>query len=298
MNRIGVVLDQIRPSVVLVEGDTNSVLASALSALKSNIPIAHVESGLRSYDWKTVEEHNRRIVDHISDILFSPTEISTKHLINENAHGEIYTASNTVIDAIDLCLSRNNLKNHSTGIEMLDSTRKGQQKEEFILVTMHRSENVDEMTVLKEVLIALSESGLKCIFPLHPHTAKRIQEYGLSKYISKEIEIIEPVGYHDFLRLLRNCKFVITDSGGVQEEITSPMINKRALVLRDYTERPESVTSNHSILCKISKESILKQIQILQSSSPKIRQATTTFSPYGIGEAAQKITDIIQKEFC
>jgi len=298
MHKIGNVINQIKPSLVLVEGDTNSVLASAVSSLKSNIQIAHVESGLRSQDWKTVEEHNRRIVDHISDILCSPSEITTKNLINENVHGEIYTVGNTVIDAIDLCLSREDLKNNSTRIEMLDSTRKGQHKEDFILVTMHRSQNVDEMTVLKEVLLALSESGLKCIFPMHPHTAKRIQEYGLSKCISEQIKIIEPVGYLDFLRLLRNCKFVITDSGGIQEEITSPKINKRALVLRDYTERPESVTSNHSILCKIDKESILKQIQIIQSSSSKIRQATITSSPYGIGEAAQQITDVIQKGFC
>jgi len=107
---------------------------------------------------------------------------------------------------------------------------------------MHRPENVDHETILKEALVALSKSHLMYIFPVHPRTMKRIHEFGLTKYMSKQIRIIEPVGYLDFLRLLRNCKFVITDSGGIQEEITSPMINKRGLVLRDYTERPESVT--------------------------------------------------------
>ena len=298
MNKIGIVLNQIKPSVILVEGDTNSVLASALSGLKSNIPIAHVESGLRSYDWKTVEEHNRKIVDHISDILFSPTEISTNNLKNENVHGKIYTVGNTVIDAVSLCLINEKNKNTTSTINQVpNSQQKQQQKDDFILVTMHRSENVDDITILTEILDALSESNLKCIFPMHPHTMKRIQEYGLSNHISKEIKIIEPVGYLDFLRLLKNCKFVITDSGGIQEEITSPEINKRALVLRKYTERPESVSSNHSVLCRIDQKTILEQIQILQSASPKGKDNSFT-SPYGKGNAALEITDIVEKEYC
>jgi UDP-N-acetylglucosamine 2-epimerase (non-hydrolysing) len=298
MEKLGIVINQIKPSLVLIEGDTNSVLASALSALKSNIPIAHVESGLRSYDWKTVEEHNRRIVDHISDILFSPTDISTKNLKNENVQGEIYTVGNTAIDAINLCLTNEKIKNNNnTGNEMPDLSGIDQQKDDFILVTMHRSENVDDMTILKEILVALSESSQRYIFPMHPHTMKRIQEYGLSKYIGKGIKIREPVGYLDFLKLLRKCKFVVTDSGGIQEEITSPRINKRALVLRNYTERPESVNSNHSILCKIDRKTIFEQIQTLQSNSSRVKRSSLT-SPYGTGVTAVKITNIIEKKFC
>jgi UDP-N-acetylglucosamine 2-epimerase (non-hydrolysing) len=298
MEKLGIVINQIKPSLVLIEGDTNSVLASALSALKSNIPIAHVESGLRSYDWRTVEEHNRRIVDHISDILFSPTDISTKNLKNENVQGEIYTVGNTAIDAINLCLTNEKIKNNNnTGNEMPDLSGIDQQKDDFILVTMHRSENVDDMTILKEILVALSESSQKYIFPMHPHTKKRIQEYGLFKYIGKGIKIREPVGYLDFLKLLRKCKFVVTDSGGIQEEITSPRINKRALVLRNYTERPESVNSNHSILCKIDRKTIFEQIQTLESNSSRVKRSSIT-SPYGTGLTAVKITNIIEKKFC
>ena len=106
LREVGAIINKLRPSLVLVEGDTNSVLASALAALKSTIPIAHVESGLRSNDWRTVEEHNRRIVDHVSDILFSPTEISSKNLRDEHVHGEVHTVGNTVMDAINLCLSK------------------------------------------------------------------------------------------------------------------------------------------------------------------------------------------------
>src|SRR5437867_10799560 len=215
MEKIGSVLNELRPSLVLVVGDTNSVLASALAALKSNIPIAHIESGLRSNDWKTVEEHNRKIVDHISDILLAPTDVSTRNLENEHVHGEVHTVGNTVIDAINLCLdnastdSNNNI--HTKGMTESSGTDE-LEDDDFVLVTLHRSENVDDIDILRQVLMALSDSNLNYIFPMHPHTLKRIQEYGLIKHIGKGIKIIAPLGYLDFLRLLIKCKFVITDS--------------------------------------------------------------------------------------
>jgi UDP-N-acetylglucosamine 2-epimerase (non-hydrolysing) len=296
MERIGFVMNEIHPSLVLVEGDTNSVLASALAALKSNVPIAHIESGLRSNDWKTVEEHNRKIADHISDILFSPTYVSTKNLQKEHVHGDIHTVGNTVIDAINLCLAKQNTQSnngtHTNGT--FESLGINQQENDYILVTMHRSENVDDVNILRQVLMALSDSNLKYIFPIHPHTLKRIQKYGLTNQIGKGIKIIEPVGYSCFLRLLRNCKFVITDSGGVQEEITSPQINKRSLVLRDCTERPESVESGHSVLCKIEHRTILKQIERFDRNDSN---NITIESPYGIGNSAIKIVEILEKKF-
>jgi UDP-N-acetylglucosamine 2-epimerase (non-hydrolysing) len=305
MEKLGVVINQIKPSLVLVEGDTNSVLASALSALKSNVPIAHVESGLRSYDWKTVEEHNRRIVDHVSDVLFSPTNISSANLENERVHGKIYTVGNTVIDAINLSLQGDiSYNKNSDGTSELSSRDQQQSlnfgkdthEDDYILVTLHRSENVDDIDVLKQVLGALTESNLKYLFPMHPHTMKRIQEYELKNRIGKNIRIIEPVGYLDFLKLLKHCTFAITDSGGVQEEITSPSINKRALVLRDSTERPESINSNHSVLCKIDQKTINSQIQKLASEIPSTK-VTSRISPYGAGNAAIKIAEIIEKKF-
>ena len=293
--KVGSILGQLRPSLVLIEGDTNSVLASSLAALKSNIPIAHIESGLRSNDWKTVEEHNRKIVDHISDILLSPTDVSTKNLQNEHVHGEIYTVGNTVIDAINLCLDNANLAGNNNpynkGIAELGSD---ELEDDFVLVTLHRSENVDDIDILRQVLMALSDSSLKYIFPMHPHTLKRIQEYGLIKQIGERIKIIPPLGYLDFLNLLIKCKFVVTDSGGVQEEITSPRINKRALVLRDCTERPESIESGHSVLCKIEHKAILDQIKIFEKDNSNM--TTSDWSPYGDGHSAVKITDILEKK--
>jgi len=296
MEKIGAELRQWQPSLVLLEGDTNSVLASALAALKSSIPIAHVESGLRSNDWKTVEEHNRKIVDHISDILFSPTDVSTKNLQVEHVHGDIHTVGNTVIDAINLCLSKTDYNNNKPDSKyVLESLGIDELSNDFILVTIHRAENVDDMKILKQVLKALSDSNLNYIFPMHPHTLKRIQEYGLKRNIGKAIKIIEPVGYSDFTRLLRKCRFVITDSGGVQEEITSPQINKRALVLRDCTERPESVDSGHSVLCKLEHDDILQHIAEFQKYDRTINFAPNP--PYGNGDTAIKIAEIVEEKF-
>jgi UDP-N-acetylglucosamine 2-epimerase (non-hydrolysing) len=297
MEKVGIVINELRPSLVLVEGDTNSVLACALAALKSNIPIAHIESGLRSNDWKTVEEHNRKIVDHISDILLSPTDVSTKNLQNEHVHGDIHTVGNTVIDAINLCLSRGNGNNNNNthARAMLESLGIDMQENDFVLVTLHRSENVDQIEIIKQVLMALSDSNLQYIFPMHPHTFKRIQEYGLINQIGKRVKIIPPLGYLDFLKLLKMCKFVITDSGGVQEEITSPRINKRAIVLRECTERPESVQSGHSVLSKIECKAILEQIKIFDMNNSI--NITSLNSPYGSGDAAEKIAEIIEKKF-
>ena len=293
MDKIGSVMNEIRPSLVLIEGDTNSVLASALAALKSNIPIAHIESGLRSNDWRTVEEHNRKIVDHISDILLSPTDVSTKNLQNEHVHGDIHTVGNTIIDAINLCLAKQSTDRNSHANGMSESLRIDRPEDDFILVTMHRSENVDDLNNLKQVLMALTDSKLDYVFPMHPHTRKNIQEYGLTKVIGKGINVVDPLGYLDFLRLLKKCRFVITDSGGIQEEITSPQINKRAIILRDCTERPESVESGHSFLCKIKYKTILEQIERFDmDDSNKI----TTGSPYGVGDSAAKITDILEKK--
>ena len=129
---------------------------------------------------------------------------------------------------------------------------------------------------------------------MHPHTLKRIQEYGLKRHVGKAIKIIEPVGYSEFITLLKKCRFVITDSGGVQEEITSPQINKRALVLRDCTERPESVDSGHSVLCKLEYDDILEHIVEFQRVDG-VNFATNP--PYGNGDTAIKIAEIVEKKF-
>jgi UDP-N-acetylglucosamine 2-epimerase (non-hydrolysing) len=298
IKELGSILDRLLPTLVMVEGDTNSVLASALAALKTRIPIAHIEAGLRSNDWRTVEEHNRRIVDHVSDILFSPSPMSSKNLRNEHVYGEIYTVGNTIIDAINLRLGKGYLADEDpNSLNKLFSSLKIDPSiaYNYILVTMHRSENVDNVSTLKQVLTALSDTKLNYLFPMHPHTRKRIHQYRLTRYLTNRIRVIEPVGYMTFLQLLKNCQFVVTDSGGVQEEVTSPIINKRALILRDCTERPESVKSGHCVLCKIDHNKIVEQIERFDKQDSRITPSSKC--PYGDGTSAMKIGEILSNKF-
>ena len=285
------ILEEFAPSLVLVQGDTNSVLASSLAAAKRDIPIAHLEAGLRSEDWKTTEEHNRRVVDHLSDILFAPTIDSARNLENERVKGDIHLVGNTAIDAVSLFLDQVENNNHGRGNSNERSNVACSDSADFVLVTLHRADNVDNIEFLKNVLLALNQSELNYIFPVHPHTAKRIREFRLEGLITQTIKIIEPVNYSNFLWLLKKCKFVITDSGGVQEEITYPSINKHALVLRNSTERPESVRSGHAVLCRPSgSSSILQAIKVVE----KLDNAEG-LSPYGDGNTAERVVQILQR---
>ena len=271
-------------SLVLVQGDTNSVLASALAALKSNVPIAHIEAGLRNSDWRTAEEQNRRIVDTISHILFAPSTEATQNLRNEHIPGDIYHVGNTVLDTVRLCLESDRANTDKDGSE-----------DSFVLVTLHRAENVDNPRTIKNILMALSDSDLNFVYPMHPRTSKNIQRFGLEKLLSPKLKIEEPVGYFEFLRLLRKCKYVITDSGGIQEEITSPFINKHALILRDSTERPESIKSGHAMLCpSLDYDAIIDAITNMESISGKSTGLSS--SPYGCGNSAEKIVEILKEK--
>jgi UDP-N-acetylglucosamine 2-epimerase (non-hydrolysing) len=284
MHKLTYILQDFHTNLVIVEGDTNSVLASALTALKSDIPIAHIEAGLRSSDWKSAEEHNRRIVDVISHILFAPSREASWNLKNEHLPGEIYSVGNTVLDTVRLSL------------EIVQADAKKEEDtdaDDFVLVTLHRPENVDNPQAIKNILMALSDSGLNFIFPMHPRTSKNMQRFGLEKLIAPRLKVTQPIGYFEFLRLLRKCKYVITDSGGVQEEITSPLINKHALVLRNFTERPESIESGHARLCpSLEYNRIIDAVIKMESLGDPIKVS----SPYGFGDSAEKILEILEKE--
>jgi UDP-N-acetylglucosamine 2-epimerase (non-hydrolysing) len=294
ISKVSIILQEYNPSLVLVQGDTNSVLASALAAVKCNVPVAHIEAGLRSTNWRTAEEYNRRVVDHISDVLFAPTTESAMNLKNEQVNGEIHIVGNTVIDAVDLCLQLNNNNNNGKDSNNNNIVRHIglKRSDDFVLVTLHRSENVDNRYFLEQMLTALSRSGLNYIFPIHPRTVKRINQFSLQGLISNRIKLVKPVGYFDFLKLLKASRFIITDSGGVQEEITSPHINKHALIFRDSTERPESIHSGHAILCREpSYEKLLKAIKKIAAM-----RSVQNKCPYGSGDAAEKIVKILRNK--
>jgi len=287
-NQIGEIIQKLsrifsktNPDTVVVQGDTNSVLAGAIAALKSKIPVSHVEAGLRSYDWRMPEEHNRIVTDHISELLFAPTVTSKKNLLKESVHGKIFVTGNTVIDAIEYNLKLAEKK----GTIAFD-------KDNFIFLTLHRAENVDDKKILCNIIQALIKCGQNIIYPVHPRTKKRLQEFGFYNKLknAKNISLTEPLGYFDTLLMMKKCNFILTDSGGIQEEATSPKIKKKVLVLRKTTDRPEAVNEGFSEIVELSQNKILKSIK-RNSLNPNLPKKS---SPYGNGSSAKKILTILK----
>lgn len=278
-------LKKIRPCLVLVEGDTNTVLASALAANKLGIPVGHIEAGLRSYDLRMPEEHNRCLTDHIASYLFAPTAGSEANLRRENVWGKIFVTGNTVIDAV---------MQHLPIAKRKSSIMKKVLFEKFALATTHRAENVDNLDVLSKLVEVFVESPVPVIFSVHPRTKKRLRQYGLYAKImkSKNVQVLPPLGYLDFLVLMKKCELIITDSGGIQEEATAPNIRKRVLVTRLSTERPEAVSAGFAEVIGTDKDRILEAIE--RVSSQKIENLNG--SPFGDGTAAEKTVKIIQNE--
>jgi len=271
--------------LVLVEGDTNGVLATALAAIKLKIPIGHVEAGLRSHDLRMPEEHNRRLTDHISSYLFAPTKTAEKNLKKENAWGKISLTGNTVIDAVIQNLPIAEKK--SKILKSLHFNR-------FALATAHRAENVDDLVVLKNFMEVFAEAPIPVVYPMHPRTKKRLQQDGIYNKImkSKNVQIMPPLGYLDFLVLMKNCEIILTDSGGIQEEATAPSIRKSVLVMRLSTERPEAVSAGFAQVVGTEKQQILEKMKTtLEQPRPLPKN-----SPYGDGNAAERILRIIQPE--
>ncbi len=272
------------PDIVLVQGDTNAVLSAALAAIKLNIPVGHVEAGLRSYDIRMPEEHNRRLTDHISEFLFAPTQKSADILKGENIWGKVFVTGNTVIDALEGLIHK--VRGRRTIANELGLG-------EFALLTMHRAENVDNKSILSGLVQGLLEISTDIIFAAHPRTITRLKEFDLMKEIKKngQIRIIEPPGYIDFLALMESCSFVLTDSGGIQEEVTAPSINKKVFVLRTSTERPEAVDSGHATVVGVDPEVFPTMIrQEIDENLVKERDC-----PYGDGKASEKIMDILSE---
>lgn len=279
------VVKKVNPKAVLVEGDTNGVLASALATIKLNIPVGHVEAGLRSFDLRMPEEHNRRLVDHMSKYLFAPTDTARKHLENENVWGSIYVTGNTVIDAVI---------QHMPLAEKKSKIMKQIRFKRFALVTAHRAENVDNPDVLRNFVEAFTESPIPIVYPIHPRSRKRLRQQKMLKKLSdaENVLLLPPLGYFDFLLLMKNCTLIITDSGGIQEEATAPPIRKPVLVTRLSTERPEAVETGFATVVGTEKANILKAIKHVL----KQRKEAPKNSPYGDGTAAMKIVSILARE--
>lgn len=277
------VLIKEKPDIVLVEGDTNTVLAGALVAVKLHIKIGHIEAGLRSYDRKMPEEINRILTDHCSDFLFVPTKKSKEILLNEGiSKKKIFITGNTIVDAVFQNLKL--AKKKSEILKKLDL-----KKQEYFLITVHRQENTDNKKRLEGILKGLNliynKYNLPIIYPIHPRTEKMIKKFKLK--IPKGIKLIEPVGYLDFLQLEVNARLIFTDSGGVQEE--SCVLRVPCVTLRDNTERPETIEVGASILAGTGPQKILWVTRKMLKKSKKWN------NPFGDSRAGQKIVKVIEK---
>ncbi len=267
-----------RPDIVLVQGDTNTVLAGALAASKLQIKIGHVEAGLRSFDRTMPEETNRIIADHTSDYLFAPTETSKKHLLNEGIPQEkIFVTGNTVVDA-----AYQNLEISKYGTDILEKL--GLEEKKYFVATVHRAENVDNKERLNRILNGFSqiykEFGLPIIFPAHPRTLKMIEKFGLE--VPEGTRLIEPLGYLEFLQLESEAKLILTDSGGVQEEAC--ILKVPCVTLRDNTERPETVDVGANLIAGSGEK-------IIECARKMIESDCEWENPYGNGNAAELTLD-------
>lgn len=276
-----------KPDVVLVEGDTNTVLAGALAASKLHIKVGHVEAGLRSFDTNMPEEINRIIVDHISDYLFAPTETSQGYLLKENIQDtKIHVVGNTIVDATiqNLSIARER-SNVLDTFKILPDT--------FFLLTMHRAENVDDPERLENIINGLKRLSdqykMPIIFPIHPRTMNRIKEFGFDDKISDidSLKIVEPIGYLDFLVLESEAKLILTDSGGVQEE--SCILMTPCVTLRDNTERPETVDAGANVIVGCEADRIVSGVEKM------LKVKHDWKNPFGNGEAAVKMFKILTR---
>ena len=264
-----------KPNLVLVYGDTNSTLAGALCASKLLIPVAHIEAGLRSFNMNMPEEQNRILTDHISRLLFVPTITAEKNLHTEGINRGVYNVGDVMFDAV---LHFKKLAEQKESILDKISVKSG----EYILTTIHRAENTNDINRLKNIIEALNKSGNKIVLPLHPRTKKYIENYNLQ--FSDNIKLIEPVGYLDMITLEMNSQKIVTDSGGVQKEAF--FMKKPCITMRDETEWVETVQNGWNVIVGTDGDKILKSIVYFK---PKMKQQNI----FGNGKAGNKILDII-----
>ena len=304
LNGMRDVFKECKPDVVLVHGDTTTSTAVAISAFYAQIPVGHVEAGLRTHNiyspWP--EEMNRQITGRLATYNFSPTPLSEKNLQAEKAHGNIYVTGNTVIDALHMVVEK--LKNDITLTEEqnkilleagYDVTRLANGKE-LVLITGHRRENFGDgfirmVTAMKD----LSEkyTDVDFVYPMHlnPNVRKPIHEVFGEDLTRPNFFFIEPLQYLEFVHLMSKATIVLTDSGGIQEE--APGLGKPVLVMRDTTERPEALASGTVHLVGTDYDKIVNEISTLLDDASAYEAMSKAVNPYGDGQACRRIADVL-----
>jgi len=269
------IFNEIKPDCVLVYGDTNSTLAGALTAAKAQIPLAHVEAGLRSYNRAMPEEINRVLVDHMSTLLFCPTDAAVKNLVKEGIEKGVHRVGDVMADTL-----LHNLQLVDTKSKIIHQLNL--EKGLYALATIHRASNTDEKENLRLILSALGRLSSRVVFPIHPRTRKKMQEWEMS--VNSNVTMIDPVGHFDMLALESNSNCILTDSGGIQKE--AYLVGVRCITLREETEWVETVNAGWNRVVGVDVEQI---VDIFESWFPQSERVPL----YGDGHAADQICGIL-----
>lgn len=278
-----ILLDE-QPENVLVCGDANFNLAGGLAARKLRLTLGHVEAGLRSDDWRMPEEHNRVILDHISDYLFSPTETAKRNAVEDNVKGEIHVTGNTIVDAI-----QRNIDIAREKSAVLSDF--GVSDSEYVVFTAHREENVDDPEILTELLTVIEHvtGDLKypVVYPIHPRTEKRLEQFEMLDRARSipDLHLAAPLGYLDFLKLMDCAAAVLTDSGGIQEETC--ILGVPCVTLRENTERPETVEAGANRVAGTDPETVVTCL------TEALETDGGWPNPFGDGTPSERIVDTI-----
>lgn len=279
LSRIEEILMKEMAEGVIVFGDTNSTLAGTLAASKLNIPVFHIEAGLRSFNKKMPEEQNRIVSDHLSTLLFCPTVAAVENLKSEGISAGVFQVGDIMYDAT-LMYSQCTEKKASI-LKALHISEKN-----YHLMTFHRAENTQDIQKLRAVLSAVEKSGYPVVFPVHPRTRKFIDEQSVK--IPKNVILTEPLGYHDILNLQKNAKKILTDSGGVQKEAF--FLGTPCIVLREETEWVELIANGNNVLTGTDEKKLLEALVSFEGNLDRPDY-------YGDGTAALKIVDKLRAYF-
>ncbi len=294
-----------RPELVIVVGDVNSTLACSLAAVKLQIPVAHVEAGLRSFDRRMPEEINRILTDAISDYLFTPSPDGDENLLKEGIGSEkIFLVGDIMVDSLLFNLDK---AKKTDILERLGLRRKS--FTDYCLLTLHRPSNVDNRETLMRIVQGLRQVNLRIpiLFPMHPRTRKQVKFFGMEEYfefypsvdlkpedyydgapsLKNKIHCFEPLGYLDFLNLMAHAKIVLTDSGGIQEETT--VLNIPCITLRDTTERPITLSEGTNVLVKDDPQKIVQEAEKVLAGQRREGRCPAIW----VGHAAERIVKIL-----
>ena len=280
-------LQEEKPDMVVIYGDTNSTVAGALAAAKLHIPIAHIEAGLRSFNREMPEEINRVVADHISDLLLAPTETAMKNLRDENLSDRSFNTGDVMLDAV-----RFNSRLAEQNSEILEQL--GLESGGYAVATLHRPVNTDAGNLVRvlDILAEIAANKIPVVFPAHPRTMAILEAGDAVWDKPDQLVMIEPVGYLDMLKLLRHARIALTDSGGLQKEAL--FLETPCVTLRDETEWPETIDAGGNILTGSNREKVLDAVNhwlLTDQSGPDIESKRS--APFGDGSAAEKIVDKI-----